>query len=581
MKKKYTIIKSVFIIALGSLFFCSSLLAQSPERMSYQAVVRNATQQLVVNQSVGLQFSILHNSPSGTALYVERHTVSTNANGLVSVEIGAGAVQSGSMAGIDWSAGTYFLKSDIDPSGGTSFTITGTSQLISVPYALHSAEAQTVPDGSITSNKLNAAGASAGQILTFNGSSTVWADPLGDISGVDAGDGLFGGASTGNAVLNIGGGAGISIGADAIALDETFTNALYVNEGQVNSITNPMLQSLSVTNDKVSGAGASSGQVLSYNGSNVVWSTPTGGSSVWSLSGSNAYYNAGNVGIGTSSPADGLHLYDAGNDNDLQIQNSYPFLTLNATVAGGNAGLLFSRTGVAYDGWLYHDPTFDAIVICGQNVSLANPNLVVDNTGYVGVGIGAPAYPLDVLGEAHVEGVLWVDNGSWNIGIESVGTNNLALDGDIIPRMGDIGGYDLGNNVADEHWDVVVANTFTVFSDARVKNSIESLSAGLNELMQLRPVKFKYNKNIDKDDKLRFGLIAQEVESVMPNLVINEDVDFNPETGEIIRTPGEFKTLNYMDLIPVLVNAIQEQQQRIEELENTVNSLRVQKLQPE
>ena len=104
MKKKYTLIKSVFSIVLGSLLFCSTLLAQAPERMSYQAIVRNSSQQLVTNQSVGLQFSILQNSPSGTALYVERHTVSTIANGLVSVEIGAGAVQSGSMAAIDWSA---------------------------------------------------------------------------------------------------------------------------------------------------------------------------------------------------------------------------------------------------------------------------------------------------------------------------------------------------------------------------------------------------------------------------------------------------------------------------------------------
>jgi len=575
MKKKYTIIKSVFIIALGSLFFCSSLLAQSPEKMSYQAVVRNATQQLVVNQSVGLQFSILLNSPSGTALYVERHTVSTNGNGLVSVEIGAGAVQSGTMSGIDWSAGTYFLKTEIDPSGGSTYVITGTSQLISVPYSLHAAEAQTVPDGSITSNKINASGASAGQILTFNGSSTVWADPLGDISGVEAGDGLIGGASTGNAVLNIGGGTGISLGADAISLDETFTNSLYVNEGQGNSISNGMLQSVSVTNDKVSGAGASSGQVLSYNGSNVVWSTPSGGSSVWSLNGSSAYYNTGNVGIGISSPSDGLHLYDAGNDNDLRVENSFPFLELEATSAIGNAGIAFEGPGTIYDGYFYHSGTYDAIVLCGENVSNANPNLVAANTGNIGIGTWAPST------ELHVAGVITVDNGTQALGIESMPSISwsMAFDGDIIPRGGSGAGFDLGNNTATEHWDDVCANSFSVYSDVRVKNSVENLSAGINEIMKLRPVTFKYNHNIDFDDRMRIGLIAQEVEEVLPSLVIDEDVDRNMETGEIIRTKSDFKTMNYMDLIPVLVKAIQEQQQRIEELESTVESLRLQKLQ--
>jgi len=672
MKKKYTIIWSVFIIALGSQFFCSALLAQSPEKMSYQAVVRNTSQQLVMNQNVGLQISILLNSPTGTALYVERHTVNTNANGLLSIEIGAGTVQTGSMSGIDWSDGTYYLKAEIDPSGGTSYSISGTSQLLSVPYALHSTLAETVPDNAITMEKINTSGALAGQIMTFSGSSLVWADPLGDITGVEAGDGLTGGATNGLAVLNIGGGTGISLDANSVSLDQTYTDGLYVNEGQVNSISNTMmsgsgassgqvmtyngsnvvwtdpsgditgveagvgltggalngdavlnvgagtgisldansvsldesytdglyvnegqvnsisnsmLQNQSVTYNKVSGSGASSGQVLTYNGSNVVWSTPAGGS-LWSLNGSYAYYNSGYVGIGTNSPSDRLHLYDAANDADLQIQDTYPFVVLHTTSASGNSGIGFQGASTTFDGWISHSAADDAIVISGENTAMANPNLVVDNTGYVGVGTWTPAYPLDVLGDLHSEGVVWVDNGTYALGIESTGTMNLALNGDIVPRGGSVLGYDIGNNVAEEHWDDVCANTFTVFSDARVKNSIENLNAGLNEIMQLRPVSFKYNHNIDIDDRTRMGLIAQEVEAVMPNLVIDEDVDVDPETGEIIRTPAEFKTLNYMDLIPVLVNAIQEQQQlfeeqqqRIEELESIISELKSLRLQ--
>jgi hypothetical protein len=555
------------LIAFGSLFIFSSLIAQTPEKISYQAVVRDNAQKLIANQSVGIRISILQGSATGTAVYVESHTVTTNPNGLVTLEIGSGTVASGSISGINWSTGTYFIKSETDPTGGTTYTLVGTSQLLSVPYALHAAQAETVPDNSLTFNKFNNSGALAGQVVTFNGSNPVWADPLGDISGVEAGDGLTGGAASGNAVLHVGGGTGINVGADAISLNTSYTDGLYVNEGQVNSISNPMLQDLSVNTAKISGAGASSGQVLSYNGSNVAWATPSGGS-VWSLNGNVAYYNAGRVGIGTNSPSDDLHLYDAGNEGDMLIENSYPFLTFRTTT-GNNAGILFEGSGGGYEGWIAHSPSNDAIVISGENTSTFNPKLVVASDGNVGIGAWTPTT------ELQVNGVITVGN----LGIEDVGSFNLALNGDIVPRGGSGLLYDLGNNTATEHWDDVCANTFTVFSDARVKNSVETLGAGLNELMQLRPVKFKYNRNIDNDGTLRFGLIAQEVETIMPNLVINEDVDVNPETGEIMRTPAEFKTMNYMDLIPVLVNAIQEQQQRIEELEGIVESLRVRRIQ--
>ena len=110
---------------------------QVPEKMSYQAVVRNTTNNLVTNQPVGMQISILQGSSTGTAVYVETQTPTSNANGLVSLEIGGGTVVSGNMATINWANGPYFIKTETDPSGGSSYTITGTSQLLSAPYALY------------------------------------------------------------------------------------------------------------------------------------------------------------------------------------------------------------------------------------------------------------------------------------------------------------------------------------------------------------------------------------------------------------------------------------------------------------
>ena len=125
------------LIVATSLFIGSLAFAQAPEKMSYQAVVRNTTNNLVTNQPVGMQISILQGSPTGTAVYVETQTPTSNANGLVSLEIGGGSVVSGNMAAINWANGPYFIKTETDPTGGSSYTITGTSQLLSAPYALY------------------------------------------------------------------------------------------------------------------------------------------------------------------------------------------------------------------------------------------------------------------------------------------------------------------------------------------------------------------------------------------------------------------------------------------------------------
>jgi len=122
---------------LAAIFLTATTFAQAPEKMSYQAVVRDSGDALVANQAVGMQISILQTTETGTAVYVETQTPTTNVNGLVTLEIGTGTVVSGDFTTIDWSTGIYFIKTETDPTGGVSYTITGTSQLLSVPYALH------------------------------------------------------------------------------------------------------------------------------------------------------------------------------------------------------------------------------------------------------------------------------------------------------------------------------------------------------------------------------------------------------------------------------------------------------------
>jgi hypothetical protein len=134
MKKLFTL-SMVILITI-------SVLAQPPQKMSYQVVIRNSNNELVTNHAIGMRISILQGSATGTVVYTETQTPTTNANGLVTIEIGGGA----GFDAINWANYTFFIKTETDPTGGTTYTITGTSQILSVPYALHAKTASSYPE---------------------------------------------------------------------------------------------------------------------------------------------------------------------------------------------------------------------------------------------------------------------------------------------------------------------------------------------------------------------------------------------------------------------------------------------------
>ena len=144
MKKIYSIIAGLLLTA--------SVFAQAPQKMSYIAVIRNSSNALITSTPVGMQISILQGSSTGTPVYVETQIPSTNADGLVSLEIGTGTVIIGTFSAINWAAGPYFIKTETDPLGGTAYAIASTNELMSVPYALFSANGTpgaTGPQGPI------------------------------------------------------------------------------------------------------------------------------------------------------------------------------------------------------------------------------------------------------------------------------------------------------------------------------------------------------------------------------------------------------------------------------------------------
>jgi len=148
--------KKLILLLTFSFTLLNFVIAQPPPNaFNYSAVARNAAGQPIATTTIGIQVSILKTSPTGASQYSENHFVNTDAYGLFNLVIGAGAVQSGSMSTIDWSNDNYYLKVGMDANGGTNFLTMGTTQLLSVPYALYAKSAGSVNGGAGFSGNYN------------------------------------------------------------------------------------------------------------------------------------------------------------------------------------------------------------------------------------------------------------------------------------------------------------------------------------------------------------------------------------------------------------------------------------------
>lgn len=219
--------------------------AQVPEKYNYQAVVRDSLGNLLANTEIGLRISILQGSASGTVVYEESHLPTTNSLGLFNLQIGTGTILTGSFANIDWGNGPYFQQIEVDVnglSGGLNYLLMGTTELISVPFALYAKQAGTVAGGgggawslsgnSGTNPTMNFIGTTdsqalrvrvnnlpAGQISEFNTS-------IGVNAGANISNGLFNDAFGLNALINnVDGNDNVAVG----------TNSLYNNLGSSNT----------------------------------------------------------------------------------------------------------------------------------------------------------------------------------------------------------------------------------------------------------------------------------------------------------------------------------------------------------
>jgi hypothetical protein len=425
----------IFIVLVGTSYL-SLAQTQVPEKMSFQAVIRNSSGQLVSTQTVGMQISILQGTASGTSVYVETHTPTTNINGLVSLEIGAGIAQSGNFSAIDWANGPYFIKTETDIDGGTNYTISGTSQLLSVPYALHAKTAETVVGGISEIDPEFNASVAAG---ITSADTANWNDKFsGDYNDLT------------NTPTNV----------------STFTN----DAGYITSYTET---------DPVFGtsvaAGITSADTANWNSklNNFIESDTM----LWKKNGNDIYFNTGKVGIGTNTPSyklettedvlfNGVRVgrgsgnnlsntvvgYNALADNSGFSNTSIGVYSLNRSYGGsGNTAIGSESMQECYGGnqntaigvkagWTVYSGSGNVFIgyeagkwesgsnkLYISNSETSTPLIYGDfSSGRVGIGTNNPTFKFEVTSDVSFNGVR-VGRGSGNLAENTIIGNNALL----------------------------------------------------------------------------------------------------------------------------------------------------------
>ncbi len=377
--------KKLSLLLVAILFAVTGILAQTPNQFKYQAVLRDAGGQIMAEEAVTVDISILQGSASGTRVFDEQHSVTTTAQGLINLNIGS--VEDLSV--VDFSADTYFIEISVNS------TIMGTSQLLSVPYALQAKEVENVDYLQITNTPVipeDVADLTDNSNLLFDGDWTSLTNTPATIAGYGITD----------------------------AFDGTWAN-------------------LTGTAPNVSTFNNDAGYLTTY-------------TETWTESDSDIYFNDGNVGIGTTTPVSRLTV--VGNislqDGDLELNNGYGIFTsggLNAlfynnsfrVVYSGNPLLYVENDGNVGIGTTTPTDKFEVqgdlgsigFPINGNNIRYkyngvnylqvdgassqlnirvnGSDRMSIKNNGNVGIGISSPVYKLDVSGDINTTGSYLVD----------------------------------------------------------------------------------------------------------------------------------------------------------------------------
>ena len=496
--------KRIFSTLFILLAFALTIHAQAPESFTYQAVPRDANGNMLKNQNISMKISILKGSSSGQVMYEESHTVMTNDQGLVNLNIGEGNPISGNFLSIHWENDNFYIKVEMDPNAGTNYQMLGTSKLRSVPYALHAKEADN----------------------TFSG---VYNDLIGKPN-------LHAVATSGdyNDLMNTPNFHTVATSGDYNDLMNTPNMSNYI------SISNP-----------------SAGDMLYYTGS---------GWSKLNIGNSGNVMKVDNSGMPTWSSANtsGDNL---GNHTLTQnlIMGSYK---LKKNSSANKAMELNGSLGeVKFHDWVYVGSSatdqYGDIKLADDledwddsNFSIdPNDNSILQNMEIKGDIVFKDSSKIGEL--SGFGGYFMFDSYSSNI---NVAYADLTQDSSASLT------YDVGNS--GQPWDEMHAANFITSSDRRLKKNISQLNYGIEDIMKLEPVSYKLKKD-PEGEKTRLGLIAQEVKPIVDNAV--DEFDYDKENGKFVKKENKYLGIDYMSLIPVLIKGMQDQQNKIDQLEQKLN----------
>lgn len=574
MKRIFTLLSIVMLSV--------SAFAQTPDKISYQAVIRNNTNGLVTNSAIGMRVSIVQGSAGGTPVYVETHTPASNANGLVSVQIGGGTAVSGTFSAIDWGAGPYFIKSETDPLGGTNYTITGTTQLLSVPYALYSNTAQNVVNNddadADTTNELQKLSLSNDTLSLTNGggeillSSSGWA-LKGNANTVD-GTHFIG--TMDNQPLNFrvnnqpSGKIEISAFNTSYGYQTLFNNTSGSNNSAngYKALHNNILGFNNTANGNEALYNNTGGYRNTANGHSALYSNTTG--YLNSANGHSALYNNTTGYQNTANGYQTMFHNDTGRKNTANGYRALYFNTFGGqNVANGYEALYSSTTGTKNTAngvnTLYNNTTgsfntADGYLALNDNTT---GNYNVANGSYALFGNTTGSFNTAIGHYAYRTSSSYSNSSAMGYSVGITASNQIRLGDNNITS---IGGFQNWSNV----------------SDRRFKKDINENVPGLAFITQLRPVTYHLDmdaiaKGLNTPDSLRLkereflaagmlhtGFIAQEVEKTAQAL------NYNFSGVDKPKNEADFYGLRYAEFTVPLVKAVQELNEQNKKQQETI-----------
>ena len=557
------------------------MMAQVPAGFSYQAVVRNTSGDIVANKPVKFRFTVLRNTETGTNVYVETQSVTTNSFGLANLKVGMGTKVSGSFDPAGWGYNKHFLKVDLDPDNGTTFSHLGTTQLLAVPYAFHSQTVQEIYDNAVTARKLASMGATAGQILKWDG--TIWA-PAADLQG--AGDAAW--QTSGNNIYRLTGNVGIGTSTPSSQLQVEGTdsgqgNILFAGAFKTSNPGEPPASGegtrLMWYPDKaalragyVGGTRWDKANIGNYSvafgasplasGANSVamgvsptasgsYSTAFGYMTIASGSVSTAFGNAAeasgswSMAMGNNTNASGANSTAMGKETTAEGENS--------TVIGRNVrAFSFCETVIGsmntpYTGsktdWLPNDRLF----VIGNGITSASNAMTVLKSGFTGIGTDTPQAGLHIRGTGYPASFMWIEanvgndagirlyegkTDKWHI-FNSVGAGGLQIYNTggntaiFAKQSNTFVGLGTTNPIQKLHvvgdaYKTEGGTSWATSSDLRLKTVLGDYQKGLKEIAALQPVRFRYLENNPRElsaDIEQVGFVAQEVQKIFPEAV--------------------------------------------------------------